>query len=159
MTQVPNSSEPEIIVIEYSVLPLLVFNCGGLQGREDDVEDLVDDDARSIEKARHFGANKDFDPTLLPHDLGDQARENSSIQEVEGGIKWIGPRIDPGTRLGYVEGELGEEGIFLPFFNTQIAKQGWYWMCAQGDNNITVNQKGAIVSVKEILPGQFLIRK
>lgn len=141
--------------------PALVFLCGGLTGKsQDEIENLIDDDAKSLTKSRYFGIGKDLDPTLHPHDLGETARVFPTIKIESGNVKWTGPKISGGKRLGYIEGEIGEEGMFLTHYNTHVGKSGWYWECRHDKNyNILVNPKGAIISNQEIFPGQDLVRK
>ena len=144
------------------VLPIMIFSCGGFKGKEqEEIEDLLgDDDARSVSKPRYFGVGKDIDPTLIPHNLGDTSRVTPNIKVTDDGVVWNGEKISAGTRLGYVEGELGEEGVFLTHYNTHVGLDGWYAKCKQDANyNIIVNPKGAIISVKDIFPGQVLLRK
>jgi hypothetical protein len=144
-------------------MKLMIFSCGGLNNIDEETrETLVDeeDDARSIGRDRYFGPNKDIDPTRIPHKLGENSRTEAPVQITDEGVKWCGHPLSPGDRLGFIEGELGEEGIFLSHYNTHVGKQGWYWICKEdADYNIVVSPKGAILSKSQILPGQFLLRK
>ena len=140
----------------------MIFSCGGFKGLEqDEIEALLDDDdARSVSKPRFFGVGRDIDPTLIPHNLGESSRQDPNIKITEEGVIWNGDKISAGTRLGYLEGELGEEGVFLTHYNSHVGLDGWYGKCKQDKNyNIIVNPKGAIISVNDIFPGQVLLRK
>ena len=147
---------------ELIIMPVLIFSCGGLEGKDQkEIERLIDDDdLRSVTKPRFFGVGKDIDPTLIPHDLGERARTPAPVEITELGVKWLGGPLKPGSRLGFVEGELGEEGVFLDHYNTLVGKDGWYWKCKEDKNyNIIVSSKGSIICTKNISAGDYLIRK